>query len=269
MSQTDDAAVDQEFVEVLHQSADESASAILPYFRTNTEIVNKSSSDFDPVTAADRAAEQAIRDVIASRFPGHGIVGEEFGVVQAGARFQWVIDPIDGTRAFVQGLPTWGTLIAVSDSGKPVAGVMNQPFTRERFWSDGRSAFFRRDGQTKQRIRTRAASLGSAQMCTTDPALFAAGYEQAAFRALHSSVRHCRYGTDCYAYALVAAGHVDIVLESGLNSYDIAALIPIIEHAGGRVTNWAGGPAADGGRILACGDARLHKEVVDLLARAS
>lgn len=256
----------RDIVPTLHEVAHASAEAIAPYFRANVTVENKGEDRFDPVTVADRAAEQAIRAILNERFPDHGVVGEEFGIERGEATFVWVIDPIDGTRAFVQGLPVWGTLVGLLRDGQPVAGLMNQPFTRERYWADDSAAFYRGpDGETRT-LRTRAASLANAQMATTTPDMFSAGLEQMSFDRVRSKVRTCRYGTDCYAYCLLAAGHIDIVMEAGLQAYDIMALIPIIERAGGRVTTWDGGAASNGGRILACGDPALHEEVLGMLA---
>lgn len=257
----------KDIVPTLHDLAEASGKAIAPYFRANIDVENKGAERYDPVTAADRAGEQAIRTILSERFPEHGLFGEEMGVERGGADHVWVIDPIDGTRAFVQGLPTWGTLVGLMRDGQPVAGLMNQPFTRERYWADSEGSYFRGpDGETTT-IKTRNAMLESAQMSTTDPGLFAAGLEQSSFEAVRSRVRTCRYGTDCYAYCLLAAGHIDIVMEAGLQAYDIVALIPIIERAGGRVTTWDGGEPTDGGRILACGDPALHEDVLALLAQ--
>ena len=258
--------VEENLITLLHDLADTSSEAISPYFRANAAVENKAVAAFDPVTAADRAAEAAIRAVLNERVPDHGIHGEEYGVERPDARFQWVIDPIDGTRAFIQGLPVWGTLIGLMDDGAVVAGIMNQPFTGERYWSDGSRSHYRGPDGATMPIKTRHVRLEDAQMATTDPYLFAAAGKEAQFERLRQKVRQCRYGTDCYAYCLIAAGHIDVVLETGLQLYDIAALIPIIEHAGGRVTTWTGEPVSDGGDILACGDARLHGEIVQLLA---
>ena len=258
--------VEDSLITLLHELGDKSAEAIKPYFRINTEIENKAAVDFDPVTAADRAAEVAIRTLLEARVPDHGVHGEEFGIVRPDARFKWVIDPIDGTRAFIQGLPVWGTLIGLMDSGVATAGLMNQPFTQERYWSDGEGSYFRGpDGRTA-RLSTRNVPLADAQLATTDPYMFTNAGSSEQFERLRARVRTCRFGTDCYGYCLLAAGHIDVVFETGLQLYDIAALIPIIEHAGGRVTSWSGDPIVDGGDVLACGDARLHDEIVELLA---
>lgn len=258
-----------EIVQTLHTLADVSAERIMPHFRTRLDVDNKADGRFDPVTVADKAAEEAIREVLLERFPEHGIIGEEYGSHQPDAQYTWVIDPIDGTRAFIQGLPVWGTLIAFTEHGVPRCGLMNQPFTRERYWSDGAQSYFRGpDGQDAQ-IQTRASKISDAQMATTDPALFVTSEEVACFDTLSRQVRQCRYGTDCYAYCLLAAGHIDIVIETGLQLYDVAALIPIIEHAGGRATAWDGGTAAHGGQIVACGDPQLHSQVIKLLEAAT
>jgi myo-inositol-1(or 4)-monophosphatase len=223
---------------------------------------------FDPVTKADRAAERAIVRAIRDRAPDHGVVGEEFGSKQEGAPFQWVIDPIDGTRSFITGTPMWGTLIGLLHEGEPVLGLMDQPFTGERFWS-AQSAAYARDASGKaRRIRTRPCPrVSDAIMMTTSPELFARGAEADGFQRVKTEIRMTRYGGDCYAYCLLASGFVDLVVEAGLKSYDVVALIPIIERAGGRVTTWDGRPATSGGRIVASGDAALHDRVLKLLNR--
>lgn len=258
----------EDFVAFAHRLADLSGAAILPHFRRSGAVKNKQAGvGFDPVTAADRAAERAIRAEIGARFPDHGIVGEEFAAIEGAGRYRWLIDPIDGTRAFIMGSPLWGTLIGLVDRGKPVLGMMDQPFTRERFWGDGRAARMRGPDGTTRRIKTRScATLADAVLTSTHPDLFAAP-EQAGFGRVKARVRMTRYGGDCYGYCLLAAGLVDVVVELGLKSYDVAALIPIIEGAGGRITTWNNKPALDGGRILAAGDARLHKQVLALLER--
>lgn len=252
-----------------HELADLSGSVIRPYFRRPLAVSNKvSKGAFDPVTEADRSAERAISRAIAKRWPDHGLLGEEFGQVREGARLCWVVDPIDGTRAFIMGSPLWGTLIGLLDQGEPVLGLMDQPFTGERFWS-GEKVSYQRTGNGKaHRMKTRTCqNLSDAVVTTTHPDLFASGTEAQAFARLKAKARMTRYGGDCYGYCLLAAGYVDIVVESGLNSYDVVALIPIIERAGGCVTTWTGGPAAAGGRILASGDARLHESALKVLTR--
>ena len=225
---------------------------------------------FDPVTAADRAAERILRKEIRARYPDHGIEGEEFGSAAGRGRYRWVLDPIDGTRAFIIGAPVWGTLIGLQIDHRPLLGLMSQPFTRERFWSDGKIARWRHGEGREKRLSTRACTrLDQAVLTSTHPDLFAEGFERAAFARLNGNVRMTRFGGDCYGYCLLAAGHVDLVVEAGLKPYDIVALIPIIEAAGGIVTTWDGRPATAGGRILAAGDARLHAQAMECLAARS
>jgi len=259
-------------IDFAHTLADISASAILPHFRTRLAVENKArkgtaaGTGFDPVTVADRAAERAIRKAIAGRYPDHGIVGEEYAAVAGSSRYRWVIDPIDGTRAFITGSPLWGTLIGLMDGPTPVLGLMNQPFTGERVWSDGAEARWRRPDGGVRRIETRAcARLADAILTTTHPDLFAPGAEAADFAAVKSRARMTRYGGDCYAYCLLAAGCIDVIIEAGLKPFDVVALVPIIEAAGGIVTTWEGASACDGGRILAAGDRRTHQEAMALL----
>lgn len=245
--------------------ASRSGAAIMPYFRSALAATDKSAGGiFDPVTEADRGSEKVMREMIAAAFPDHGVIGEEFGSHKAEARHVWVLDPIDGTKAFISGLPTWGTLIGLKRDGVPVFGMMHQPFTGERFFGDGLGA--RLVGPAgAQSLTTRAcADLAQATLMTTSPGLFAPE-ARAAYDRVEARVRLPRYGCDCYAYCMLAAGHVDLVIEAGLKPYDIVALIPIIEGAGGVVTTWTGDPAWDGGAIIASGDRRLHDIVLDLL----
>lgn len=256
-------------LELAHALADQSAKAILPHFRKPIPVDNKAAGrDFDPVTQADQAAERAISRIISKRCPDHGIIGEEFGSVRPDARFQWVIDPIDGTRGFITGTPMWGTLIGLLDGGEPVLGVMNQPYTGERFWTDGAASFFKGPSGRAKRLSTRACKRTSdALVMTTNPELFAKGAEMDAFMRVRSETRMTRYGGDCYAYCMLASGFVDVIVETGLKTYDVAALIPIVENAGGRFTSWNGGPATNGGQIVASGDPALHERVLKLLNR--
>lgn len=245
-----------------------SGKAILPFFRTSLTADDKGGrgGTFDPVTEADKAGEAAMRHLIKRAFPAHGIVGEEFGTEHPDAEYVWVLDPIDGTRAFISGLPTWGTLIGLTRNGRPCYGLMHQPFTAERFFGDGGKATWR-GASGERRLRTRrCASLAEATLSTTSPRLFAAGAERDAFERVEGAVRQTRFGFDCYAYCMVAAGHIDLVVEAGLAPYDIVALIPIVEGAGGIVTTWDGGDPAQGGRIVAAGDKRVHEEAMRLLA---
>ena len=265
---TDRNTVTKMHLEFAHVLADISARAILPYFRKPLTIANKAGpSAFDPVTAADRAAERAIRKAVQVRFPDHGIVGEEYGTVAGKGRYRWLIDPIDGTRAFIIGSPLWGTLIGLMDGPRPVLGLMNQPFTGERYWSGERQSYFRHSSGIEQTIHTRAcASLSEALLTASSPDLFETQEEQARFAALASAVRLRRFGGDCYNYCLLALGQIDLVVEAGLKDFDIVPLIPIIERAGGVVSTWEGGDPRRGGRILAAGDPRLHEQAVKILS---
>lgn len=257
-------------LETAHELADASAKAILKHFRRPIRVDNKAEKGaFDPVTEADRAGERAIRRQLSARHPDHGILGEELGEKAGTSPYTWVIDPVDGTRAFITGMPLWGTLIGVTFEGRAEIGLMDQPYTRERVWSSATATHWRGvDGRTKRVSTTPCARLDEARLTTTSPDLFSRGYESAAFGRLRAEARLTRFGGDCYAYCLLAAGHIDIIVEAGLKPYDIVALIPIIERAGGVVTTWDGGRAEGGGRILACGDPKLHEIALKALAKA-
>jgi myo-inositol-1(or 4)-monophosphatase len=249
----------------LDRLADTASDSIMPHFRAQPIVDTKSADHFDPVTAADRTAEAAMRRLITEAYPDHGIVGEEFGNERADAEYVWVIDPIDGTRAFITGLPVWGTLIGLTYRGRPQLGMMVQPFTGERYAGDGQRAWYRGPGGAKALATRACAALADAVLFTTTPALFA-GPERVSYDSVEAAVRLARYGCDCYAYCMVASGHADVVIEAGLAPYDIVALIPIITGAGGTVTNWDGESAASGGRVVATGDRRLHDQVLRRLA---
>lgn len=260
-----------DFEPFVAELADIAGEAILPFFRTALQAQDKSGRGaFDPVTEADRAAENAMRGRILSTFPAHGIVGEEFDDHQPDAEYVWVLDPIDGTKSFISGLPTWGTLVALEHHGVPVYGMMHQPFTREKFFGDNaRATWWGRNHlgtEIAHHLRSRpCASLADAVVMTTSPALLE-GDHLARFESVASQAKLTRFGGDCYSYCMVAAGHVDLVIESGLKPYDIAALIPIVRGAGGVVTSWTGGDAAGGGAVVAAGDPRLHELALKLLA---
>jgi len=253
---------------VAHRLADVSAEAILRQFRKRLTVENKAGKgSFDPVTAADRAAERAIRKHLKEALPAHGIVGEEYGTIAGDGRHSWVIDPIDGTRGFITGLPTWGTLVGLLDNGEPLLGLMNQPYVRERFWSARKASYMRDPEGNVSRIKSRACGrIGDAILSATSPELFSRA-DAEAYNRVRSAVRSVRFGADCYAYCMVAAGHIDLVVECGLQPYDVVALIPLIERAGGVMTTWDGKPATDGGRIVAAGDPRLHAQALRLLSR--
>ena len=256
-----------EMADFMRSLAAAAAAETLPRFRQVNDIANKLSAGFDPVTEADREAEQAIRRLIAKTFPSHGILGEEFGLSNEGAREVWVIDPIDGTRAFISGLPLWGTLVGQTVDGDAVAGMMSQPFTSELFYADQTGAYYEGPGGSRKLATRETKRLGEATICTTTPSLFA-DRERIAYDRLEREARLARYGTDCYAYCMLAAGHVDLVVESGLQPYDIVALIPVIEKAGGVITTLDGGPAEKGGFIVAAANADLHAAALAVLRAA-
>ncbi|SMC42670.1 histidinol-phosphatase [Rhizobium sp. RU36D] len=247
--------------------ADAAKAETLPRFRVGVDVVNKDAGGFDPVTEGDRAAEVAIRALIQQQFPDHGILGEEEGNVGIDREHVWVIDPIDGTRAFISGVPVWGTLIGFQKAGRALMGMMDQPFTGERYFADGKTASYRGPDGERQ-IRTRdCGSLENATLFTTSTHLFNAS-ELACYMEIQNRVRLFRYGIDCYAYALLAAGHVDLVVESALKPYDVGALIPIIEQAGGVITTWKGERPENGGSIVAAGSAAVHAQALEILSRA-
>jgi myo-inositol-1(or 4)-monophosphatase len=255
-----------DFMAFVDQLASVSGETILPFFRTALSIEDKGPQGaFDPVTAADHAAETAMRALIHRNFPDHGIIGEEYGAERADAEYVWVLDPIDGTKSFISGMPAWGTLIALTRNGHPVYGMMNQPFIGERFSGDGAAARYRGPaGKRELRVRP-CASLSEAVLFTTSPLLMGDA-DRKAFGKVEDVVRLSRYGGDCYAYCMLAAGHVDLVIETGLKPYDIIPLVPIIAGAGGIVTTWENGPPQAGGRIIAAGDRRVHAAALAVLS---
>lgn len=256
-----------DFAAFVDQLATVAGEAILPFFRTALAVENKNNDGgFDPVTAADRAAESAMRALIRRSFPEHGITGEEYDDERADAEYVWALDPIDGTKSFITGLPVWGTLIALTRFGEPVFGMMHQPFTGERFTGDGGAAHYRGPGG-KRDLRVRdCAALDEAVVYTTSPRLMKSA-DREIFRRVEESARLSRYGGDCYAYCMLAAGHIDLVIETELKPHDVMALIPIIAGAGGVITTWENGPAQAGGRIVAAGDRRLHAAALAMLQR--
>jgi myo-inositol-1(or 4)-monophosphatase len=255
-----------DFAAFVDELATVSGEAILPFFRTSLGVEDKgSAAGFDPVTAADRAAETAMRTLIKRSFPEHGIVGEEYGNERTDAEFVWVLDPIDGTKSFIAGLPIWGSLIALTRNGTAVFGMMHQPFIGERFTGDGGASRYRGPaGERELHVRP-CATLADAMLFTTSPQLMNAA-DRAVFGRVEAAVKLSRYGGDCYPYCMLAAGHVDLVIEAGLKPHDIAALIPIIEGAGGVITSWEGSTAVQGGRVVAAGDKRVHAAAMRMLA---
>ncbi len=245
--------------------ADAAKKETLSRFRTGTSVTNKLASGFDPVTEADRAAELAIRDLVTAAFPDHGMLGEEHESFGLDKEHVWVIDPIDGTRAFISGVPVWGTLIGFYRDGRGHMGMMDQPFTGERYFADGAASWYRGpEGERQIRVRD-CASLSDAVLFTTSPHIFE-GADLARYRSIEEKVRLFRYGVDCYAYALLAGGHIDLVIENNLKPYDVGALIPLIEQAGGIITTWDGGRPEQGGHIIAAGCRAVYEQARALLA---
>ncbi len=257
-----------DFAAFVDRLATVSGETILPFFRTSLGVEDKGKGGrFDPVTNADRAAETVMRALIKQHFPAHGIIGEEFGSERTEAEYVWVLDPIDGTKSFIAGMLAWGTLIALTRLGEPVFGMVHQPFTRERFSGDGEAARYRGPAGDRD-LRTRAcSSLSEAILFTTSPLLMQDKKDRMAFGRVEEKVKLSRYGGDCYAYCMLAAGHIDLVIETELKPHDVIPLIPIIHGAGGIVTSWQGGPAEAGGRIVAAGDARVHAAALEILKK--
>lgn len=244
--------------------ADAASAETLPRFRAGIDVVNKQAGGFDPVTEGDRAAETAIRALIEEHFPDHGILGEEHESIGLDRDNVWVIDPIDGTRAFISGLPTWGTLIGLYEKGRAKMGLIEQPFTGERYFADGTRTIYRGpDGERAVRVRD-CGTLSNATLFTTSPHIFQ-GREADLYRAVEEKTRLFRYGVDCYAYALLAGGHIDLVIESGLKPYDVGGVIPVVEQAGGIMTSWDGGRPEMGGTVIAAGSRAVHEEALKLL----
>lgn len=249
-----------------------SAEAIRPHFRAPLTVDDKGflathQPGFDPVTIADKGAEQAMRALIAAERPEDGIIGEEFGTEAGKSGKDWVLDPIDGTRSFITGMMSgWGTLIALAEGGVPQYGILNQPITGERFSGTAEKAELSWNGETRVLHSRRCGALEDAVLMTTHPWECFTEEENPIFRNIADRARMTRFSADCYGYAMVALGHVDLVIESGLKPWDIAALIPIIEGAGGVVTDWQGNPHPMGGQVIAAGDPALHEKMLPLLA---
>ncbi|BCH08403.1 histidinol-phosphatase [Mesorhizobium sp. 131-3-5] len=252
-------------ISFFHRLADAAADVALAYYRKPMEVEEKVKPGyrFDPVTIADKKAEQVIRALIAAEYPDHAVLGEEFGESGQGP-VKWVIDPIDGTRPFICGIPVWGTLIGLTVEGRACMGMMSQPFTGERFWATGNEAWTS-GASGPSRLRTKAAgSLATAILHTNSPDRFP-DFPDINFSRLKDAALMTRYGGECYAFAMLAAGQIDLCLEPSLQPYDIAALIPIIEQAGGVVSDLAGKPAENGGAVLASANRRLHEEALALI----
>ena len=258
------------YAEFAHELAVAAGAAILPHFRVALDVADKGvgGEPYDPVTVADRAAEALIRERIARAHPDHGIRGEEHGWQKGASNYTWVIDPIDGTRSFILGQLHWATLIALNDGEGIVAGVAHQPFVGETFAATaGGDAWWQRGTERRKLATRRCSALSDAVLACTDPAMFKAPAALDAFNRVAAEVRLRRWGGDCYCYCLLAMGLIDVVIESSLHAYDVQALIPIVEAAGGVMTDWGGKACNEGGSVVACGDKALHARVLALLAR--
>lgn len=255
-----------ELLSVAHRLADAAKVETLAHFRTSAlKVENKLVEAFDPVTLADRAAEKAMRAILDELRPADGVLGEEFGPKQSKSGLTWVLDPIDGTRGYIAGTPTWGTLIGLHDGDKVIMGVVDQPYIGERFIGGLGTALFSGPSGTGKLGVSSVRSLDQAKIFTTFPEVGTEA-ERVAFHKVAGACQLTRYGMDCYAYALLAVGQVDLVIEAGLNPYDIQGPIGVIEAAGGIVTNWSGGPADQGGQVLAAATPELHKAALSILA---
>lgn len=246
----------------LKRLAEAAAVETLKYFRTGSAVENKFDVGFDPVTEGDKRAEAAIRAILDAEYPDHGIIGEEYGVKNADRDHVWVIDPIDGTRAFIAGVPVWGTLVGLKADGRARMGFIQQPYLGELYVADGSASYLinKKGDQAKLQTRTHRR-LEDAIMFTTAPPLYK-GKEHEGYERLERAAKLARYGTDCYGAAMVAAGHADIWIEPDLQTYDIVGVIPVIEQAGGVVTRIDGGRAEEGGTIIAAGSKALHEEAI-------
>ena len=258
--------VDDKLIAFANRLADASGAVIRPFFRQRIEVVHKPGrATFDPVTEADKGGERTIRAIIERERPDDGILGEEYGEKPGRNGLRWVLDPVDGTRAFITGRHEWGSLIALEENEVPVLGILDQPVLDERFIGvHGRSVLVEGDKRTPLKVRD-CADIKDAILCATDPSAYFTLEQQAAFQRVKVTARMTRYCGDCYLFAALALGFVDIVIEANFSRWDVAALIPLVEGAGGVITSWDGGDCRDGKTILACGDRRVHEEAIKLL----
>jgi len=261
--------IDPATIAFAHRLADAAGEVIRPYFRQRIDIADKGAAKgavFDPVTEADKGAERAIRAIIERERPADGILGEEYGEKAGTSGLRWVLDPVDGTRAFINGRHEWGSLIALEENGRAVLGIIDQPVLGERFIGvNKRASLFVRGIETDLRVRA-CASLDDAILCMTHPYAYFGKDERAAFRRVSSAVKMSRFGGDCYIFGLLAMGFADLIVESSFHRWDVAALIPVVEGAGGIITDWRGGDCSGGGQCIASGDKRVHDAALKLLA---
>jgi len=249
--------------------ADAARAETMPRFRAGQEVSNKAGIWFDPVTDADREAERAVRRMVNAVYPRHGVIGEEFGAEREDAEFRWIIDPVDGTRAYVCGVATWATLIALESRGRPVIGLIDQPFSDERWLGHGGRANYRRRGVESACRTSGVKDLKRARLSTTDPRreAYFTGDEAEAFAAIAARTQVARFSLDAYAYGLLALGEIDLVVESSLKRHDYSALAPVVEGAGGVITGWKGEPLGEDkrGRVLAAASPELHEAALEIL----
>lgn len=259
----------QEFLTFAKLAIVDAGKATLRWFRTDLAVDNKSvEGEFDPVTEADRACETALRESIVKRFPQHGIMGEEFGFT-SGNGLTWIIDPIDGTRGFAMGFLHWGVLVSLFDGEHPILGLMYQPFVDELFYGTKEVSIYRRNGvETPLKVR-KCSRLEHSMLATTTPELFATERDAELFQRIAKQVRLVRYGGDCYHYAMLAMGQLDIVIEVDLQPYDIQAMMPVVEGAGGHITNWTGGDPCLGGHVVASGDWEVHRQFLEMVSESA
>ena len=256
-----------QLIATAHALADAARPETLRHFRSPDLVAEaKPGADFDPVTEGDRAAERAMRDLLSRDRPDDAILGEEFGSRPGRSGLTWVLDPIDGTRAFLAGAPTWGVLIACADASGPRLGIIDQPHIGERFVGGFGQAQVTGPHGTRPLACRAARPLDRAILMTTFPEVGSPD-EGAAFHDLAGRVRLTRYGMDCYAYALLALGQIDLVVEAGLQAYDIQGPMAVVQAAGGTVTDWRGGPAHRGGRVVAAANPEIHAAALDVLAK--
>ena len=263
----DNSPASVDYLPFLEDLIEQAGEVSLKYFRSDLAVTDKrqKGSAFDPVTRADRETEEFIRARIAEEYPDHSIIGEEFGAKCGSGPYTWLIDPIDGTRGFISGTPMWGVLIGLKRGDECLAGAMRQPYTGETWIGDGKAAYFiRQQERTRIRVRERTA-LDKAIVCCTHPAMYPTDETRQKFMGVVARCRFSRFGTECLGYGMLASGFVDLVIEGGLSAYDIMPLIPIVEGAGGIITDWQGNAALNGGLIVAATSKRLHEEVLELL----
>jgi myo-inositol-1(or 4)-monophosphatase len=257
--------VDAATIAFAHRLADASGEAIRPYFRQRIEVSNKLQDAFDPVTEADKGGERAIRALIDAERPDDAILGEEYGEKPGTSGWRWVLDPVDGTRCFITGRHEWGSLIALEQAEVPVLGILDQPVLGERFIAVNGKAELHQSGRvTPLRVRD-CADVSDAILCATDPSAYMNAEQQAAFDRVKAKARLTRYHGDCYIFAMLAMGFIDLIVEGAFRRWDVAAILPLVECAGGVISNWQGEPWRDGDALLASGDARLHAQAIALL----